>query len=171
MRSALLVSVCAGLVGSVNAQFSLTVLHNGDGESQLIDSGNPNFGGVARFKTLVDQLRAGATTDGVLTIAAGDNFLAGPELTVGVNDGVFYDAIAFAAIGYDASAVGNHEFDFGPDVLEDFIIDSTLAGSPATFVSTNLDFANEPGLNSLVGSEITDVELFDFGGTFVGVIG
>ncbi|MEO1583909.1 MAG: 5'-nucleotidase C-terminal domain-containing protein [Planctomycetota bacterium] len=171
MRHALTLSLCAGLAGAANGQFSLTLLHNGDGESQLINSGDADFGGVARFKTLVDQLRTVATTDGVLTIAAGDNFLAGPEYTVGVNNGVFYDALAFAAIGYDASAIGNHEFDLGPDVLEDFIVENTLAGSPATFVSTNLDFANEPGLLSLVGSEITDVELFDLNGTFVGVIG
>ncbi|MEM9166572.1 MAG: 5'-nucleotidase C-terminal domain-containing protein [Planctomycetota bacterium] len=179
MRYALSLSVCAGLAAGLlsdtaRAQFSLTLLHNGDAESQVVavDPVNlPDFGGVARFKTLVDQLRAGATTDGVLTVAAGDNFLAGPEYTVGVNDGVFYDAIAFAAIGYDASAIGNHEFDFGPDVLEQFILESNAAGGTTSFVSTNLDFTNEPGLNALAGSSITDVEIFDFGGTFVGVIG
>jgi 5'-nucleotidase len=173
MRSALTLILCAGLAGAAGGQFSLTVLHNGDGESQIVSApGNPDFGGVARFKTLADQLRASATTDGVLTIAAGDNFLAGPEYTVGVNDGVFYDAIAFAAIGYDAAAIGNHEFDFGPDVLEQFILESNAAGSTTTFVSTNLDFTSEPGLDALVsGGSISDFQVFDFGGTQVGVIG
>ncbi len=173
MRSALMLSLCAGLAGAAHAQFSLTVLHNGDGESQVVSApGQPDFGGVARFKTLVDQLRASATTDGVLTLAAGDNFLAGPEYTVGVNDGVFYDAVAFAAMGYDASAIGNHEFDFGPDVLESFIVESENAGSTTTFVSNNLDFTNEAGLLALENAgSISDFEVFDFGGTLVGVIG
>jgi len=39
-------------------RFKLTILHNNDGESQLINApASEDFGGVARFKTLVDQLR------------------------------------------------------------------------------------------------------------------
>ncbi|MGP1273244.1 MAG: 5'-nucleotidase C-terminal domain-containing protein [Phycisphaerales bacterium] len=172
-RTLLLATIAGMAAGSSDAQFSLTLLHNGDAESQVISApGQPDFGGVARFKTLVDQLRAGATTDGVLTIAAGDNFLAGPEYTVGVNDGVFYDAVAFAAIGYDAAAIGNHEFDFGPDVLEQFIVDGAANLSPATFVSTNLDFAGEPGLLAQQAlGRISSFQVFSFSGTQVGVIG
>lgn len=41
--------------------FKLTILHNNDGESQLIDAGEglEDFGGVDRFKTLADQLKKG----------------------------------------------------------------------------------------------------------------
>lgn len=159
--------------GSASGQFSLTVLHNGDGESQLVSAaGQPDFGGVARFKTLMDTLRAASTTDGLLAINAGDSFLAGPEYTVGVNDGVFYDAVAFAAIGYDASAIGNHEFDFGPDVLESFLLAVNANSGLTTFVTNNLDFAAEPGLEARrTAGQISDFEVFDFAGTKVGVIG
>lgn len=159
--------------GSASGQFSLTILHNGDGESQLVNAaGQPDFGGVARFKSLVDSLRASNTTDALLTIGAGDSFLAGPEYTVGVNDGIFYDAVAFAAIGYDASAIGNHEFDFGPDILESFLLTIAANGGPTTFVSNNLDFTNEPGLQARrTAGQISDFEIFDFNGTKVGVIG
>jgi hypothetical protein len=59
---------------------------------------------------------------GVMMVSSGDNFLAGPEFNAGVDNGIpFYDTIALDLIGYDAIAIGNHDFDFGPDVLADFI--------------------------------------------------
>jgi 5'-nucleotidase len=54
-------------------------------------------------------------------------------------------------IGYDAIAIGNHEFDFGPDVLADFIRGFT---PPVPFVSANLDFNQEPNLKTLVDQAI-----------------
>ena len=65
----------------------LTILHNNDGESQLLFApGQEDFGGVARFKTLMDNLRDEADASGaVLTLSSGDNFLAGPEFQVSLN--------------------------------------------------------------------------------------
>ena len=39
--------------------FWLTILHNNDGESQVIDAGSglEDFGGAARFQTVVDNLK------------------------------------------------------------------------------------------------------------------
>ena len=142
------------LIKKPKPAFTLTVLHNNDGESQLIDAGSglEDFGGVARFATLVDELRAealeGAGSRGVLLLSSGDNFLAGPEFNASLEKGVpFYDTIAMQLIGYDAAAIGNHEFDFGPDVLADFI--NGFDPSPP-FVSANLDFGGEPNLQALV---------------------
>lgn len=144
--------------------FQLTLLHNNDGESQLLGaSPDPNYGGVARFATLVDQLRAEARLrppfdadrarrSGVLMLSSGDNFLAGPEFQASLDKGVpFYDATAMRLIGYDASAIGNHEFDFGPDVLADFI-EGFNGETP--FVSANLDVSAEPRLASLADMDI-----------------
>ncbi|HEY8474893.1 MAG TPA: bifunctional metallophosphatase/5'-nucleotidase [Natronosporangium sp.] len=140
--------------------FTLTVLHNNDGESKLVNApGNPDFGGVARFATLVDQLRREATHGrppagqaarrGVVLLSSGDNFLAGPEFNASLANGVpFYDSLALKSIGYDAMAIGNHEFDFGPDVLADFI--EGFGRKPPPFVSANLDFSDEPRLAELV---------------------
>jgi 2',3'-cyclic-nucleotide 2'-phosphodiesterase (5'-nucleotidase family) len=150
--------VPAAAVPQAKVTFSLTLLHNNDGESQLIDAGEglEDFGGVARFATLIDDLREEALTGGhgkksrrgVLTVSSGDNFLAGPEFNASLEKGVpFYDAIAMDLIGYDASAIGNHEFDFGPDILADFIQSFT---NPPPFVSANLDMTGEPELQALV---------------------
>lgn len=146
--------------------FWLTLLHNNDGESQLIDAGSglEDFGGVARFAALVEQLkfeaahgpRSAALRRGgkrsVLMVSSGDNFLAGPEFNSSLQAGVpFFDTIAMDLIGYDAIAIGNHEFDFGPDVLADFISGFTSA---VPFLSANLDFSGEPSLQALVDAGI-----------------
>ena len=45
-----------------DVHFYLTILHNNDGESQVINTGPglEDFGGAARFKTVVDNLKWGA---------------------------------------------------------------------------------------------------------------
>ena len=68
-------------------------------ESQLVQASGdlPNFGGVARFASLVHQLRSEALEQGaaVITLSSGDNVLSGPELSASLTeDAPFYDAIA-----------------------------------------------------------------------------
>lgn len=144
-----------------NPDFTLTILHNNDAESQLINVGPglENFGGAARFKTLVDQLKEkalagsdeggvpGVGKRGVVMLSSGDNFLAGPEFNASLDKGPpFFDTIAMDLIGYDAVAMGNHDFDFGPDVLADFIEGFQ---TPVPFLSSNLDVSGEPRLAAL----------------------
>lgn len=159
--------------------FYLTVLHHSDGESQLINAGgsNTSYGGVARFKTLVDELKAQSLTDpgdgiprGVVMISSGDNFLAGPEFNASLTKGVpFYDSTALDLIGYDALTIGNHEFDFGPDVLQDFI--ESFPGTPR-FITANLDFTGEPGLQALVDDgRISSSVVLSVAGQQIGVVG
>jgi len=128
----------------------LVILHNNDGESQLLNAGRglEDFGGAARFVTLVKQQRDQASAQGcvVLTLSSGDNFLPGPEFTASLEKGVpFYDSMVISAIDYDAMAIGNHEFDFGPEVFAD-LIEGT---QDDVFLSANLDFSAEPGLQTL----------------------
>ncbi|MEQ9095560.1 MAG: 5'-nucleotidase C-terminal domain-containing protein [Phycisphaerales bacterium] len=181
--ASLLLAVAAG-TASAQTDFYLHLLHHNDGESQLIDAGSglEDFGGVARFATVVSNLRTEATTfpagsfaRGSLLITSGDNFLPGPEFSVSLDRGVpFFDTVALDLIGYDAFIIGNHEFDFGPDILEDFI--AGFSTNPAPFLSANLDFSAEPGLQALVDggriapSTVVDV-MTDAGVRRVGVIG
>ena len=141
--------------------FWLTVLHNNDGESRLLSAGSglEDFGGVARFKVVVDELKRSALTGpppaaqrgakrGALMLSSGDNFLPGPEFNVSIAGGVpFLDTVALDAIGYDAIVIGNHDFDFGPDTLADFI---SGFSRPVPYLSANLDFSAEPRLQSYV---------------------
>jgi len=137
---------------------SLTILHNNDGESQLLNesSAGTQFGGAARFVTAVRTARKVKSDRDVLTISSGDHFLASPELNATLQtlsddnpgDGTFFDARVLDAIGYDAIVLGNHDFDFGPEFLADFI--ERLPSTP--FLSANVIFTGEPRLRALVVS-------------------
>ena len=161
------------------ADYCLTVLHNNDGESQLLSApGLDAFGGIARFASLVEQqrqafsdlTRAGCEEAQVLTVTSGDNFLAGPEFSASLDKGVpFYDSTAIDLIGYDALALGNHDFDFGPEVTADFV---EGVDSDAVFLSANLDFSAEPDLQALVDAgRIAGSTTIELGSRVVGVIG
>ncbi|MEM6327109.1 MAG: choice-of-anchor I family protein [Bacteroidota bacterium] len=166
--------------GPDDRQFTLTVLHHNDGESDLLGfevDGVP-YGGIARFATVVEnaRARAEAETDGSVLVSSGDNFLAGPELNASFDDGTFYDAIAMAEIGYDAIAIGNHEFDLGPDVLADFI--GTYASradadeAEARFLSANLDVSGEAELQAFLDTGVLATRrVVDVNGRRVGIIG
>ncbi len=153
------------------ADFWLTILHNNDGESQLLNAGEDleDFGGVARFVALARDLRDDAE-DGVLMLSSGDNFLAGPEFSASLEKGVpFYDSLALRRALYDAIAIGNHEFDFGPDVLADFI--KGFRGR-VPFLSVNLDVSPEPRLQVLAEQGIIAAStVVETAGEEVGVIG
>ncbi|HEX6254414.1 MAG TPA: 5'-nucleotidase C-terminal domain-containing protein [Euzebyales bacterium] len=158
--------------------FTLTVLHNNDGESDLLPDEN-GAGSISRFAWLLDDLRDDALTGstkargktGVVTITAGDNFLASPELQASFDKGIpWYDAIALDSLDYDAFTIGNHEFDFGPDVLADFI--NSFSGNDDFFLSANLDFSQEPALQALVDEgRIRPSIVVKERGELIGIIG
>ncbi len=156
-----------------SGELQLVILHHNDGESQLVQASSdlPDYGGVARFASLVHQLRSQAAEDGaaVITISSGDNFLSGPELSVSLgDDSPFYDALALNLIGYDALTIGNHEFDLGPDLLARFITETTTA----PFISANLDFSGEPVLAALVDEgRIAPSAVVEKQGRRIGIIG
>jgi 5'-nucleotidase len=168
----LLLSLASGSLAGETA-FTLTVLHNNDGESQLIDAGKglENFGGAARFLTVANQLRSeAALVGGSIMLSSGDNFLAGPEFNASLANGVpFYDTIAMDLIGYDAACIGNHEFDFGPQTLADFLSGFT---GPVPFLSANLDFSGEPALQDLVDQgRIASRAVVTVNGELIGIVG
>ena len=151
--------------------FTLTILHNNDGESKLLPDEDSGFPGVARFATQVKlmQAAAAAASSGVVTLTSGDNFLASQELGISLaRDGALYDSVALSGL-YDAMALGNHDFDFGPDVTARFI---EGFDPPVTFLSANADFSNEPVLQALVDSgKLAASTVVDTGGQQIGVIG
>ncbi len=153
----------SGGIGIYNLEnsesFNLTILHNNDGESDLFSyKGSADHGGIARFKTAMDAHHDFFANigHGVVEVFAGDSFLAGPEFAASLESGApgsrtFYDALALSRIGYDAFAIGNHEMDFGPDVLAEFIGDAQTT-HPSLYLSANLDFANEADMLAQVTS-------------------
>ena len=148
--------------------FSLTILHNNDGESKLLPDEDSGFPGVARFVTQMKQMQAAADA-GVVTLTSGDNFLASQELNVSLaREGALYDSIALSGL-YDAMALGNHDFDLGPEVTARFI----EGFDPAVpFLSANAGFSGEPVLQALVDDGVlAGSTVVETAGQQVGVIG
>ncbi|MEL6627184.1 MAG: 5'-nucleotidase C-terminal domain-containing protein [Bacteroidota bacterium] len=169
----------AVMTTSTNAQITLTLLHNNDAESQLVSaSGQPDFGGAARFKALVDQERAAAAGNGdaVVVVTSGDNFIPSKEFNASLalpTTADLYDAELIAAVGYDALCLGNHDFDFGPSVLARLVEDvNGLSGSTVPFLSANLDFSGEPALAALEAlGQLAPFTIVNKNGTDIGIIG
>jgi hypothetical protein len=160
--ASVLVRFLDGLLSVLDAPFDLTVLHINDGESALLPEelgGNEGDPGVARFiadllaaqdDALTPVMAADAHDDDVVrayvTVSSGDNYLAGPQLAATFDDpDEFFDAYVYLRGNFDAMTIGNHEFDFGPDVFADFV----EATEDIPFISANLDFSGEPRLAAL----------------------
>ena len=178
--------------GPVDPSFRLTVLHNNDGESKYkVGDSVRNYGGVANFRTVLDELRreaneytdadveSGKTRKGTVTISSGDNILAGLNLRASFErfdsgEGAFYDDIALGALGYDGLTIGNHEYDFGPQRLAQLI---EFFPGDAPFLSANTDFSgtstpNELDLQDLFDEgRIAESTVTEKGGEEIGIIG
>ncbi|MFT5197767.1 MAG: 5'-nucleotidase/UDP-sugar diphosphatase [Planctomycetota bacterium] len=104
----------------------------------------PDTGGVERLAAYVKKVRAQAERDGheVLVVDAGDWFQGTPE--GGIEDGLPFLEI-LGEVGYDAMAVGNHEFDHGVQVLEDHL---SVLEIPALLANTS-----EPSGSFLKGTQ------------------
>ena len=113
--------------------FKLGVLHINDLHSRIESIGRSDatcspqdaaeercFGGYARLATKIRERREALSADGVpvVTLDAGDQFQGSLYYTTykGMAEVEFMNAI-----GFDAMALGNHEFDDGPGVLAEFI--------------------------------------------------
>ncbi|MEM9564636.1 MAG: bifunctional metallophosphatase/5'-nucleotidase [Actinomycetota bacterium] len=164
---------------SEEPKFTLTVLHNNDGESSLLplDIEGVSYGGVARFQSKVDELRRSAKRPsfdegeapqrGSVLLNSGDNFLAGPTFEASRQGNEFYDARAVRLLGYDALAIGNHEFDFGPETFARFV----RQVAPIPFVSANLDYSGEPSLARLAGRRLVSSDVITENGRRIGIVG
>ena len=89
--------------------FKITILHTNDHHGRFWKNGDGEYGMAAR-KTLIDQLRAEVASSGGYSL-----LLDGGDVNTGVPESDLQDAVpdfkGMNLLGYDAMAVGNHEFD------------------------------------------------------------
>lgn len=154
LASCVLFSVAASAQG-----WSLTIVHSNDLHSHIeqTTTGGRKLGGYARHVSLINQIRS--ENENVLLVNAGDTF----QGTIFFNT---YEGLSDLAYlnyaGYDAVAVGNHEFDRGTSVFARFIRSATFP-----VLAANVDVSEDPDLKGLVApSAIVDVN-----GERVGVVG
>ena len=127
----LTVGVLALSAGTALADFQLTILHINDFHSRIepinrYDSTcsakesetNECFGGIARVKSAIDAKRAELKGSNLLVLDAGDEFQGSLYYSTFKSGPV---AEFMNGIGFDAMAIGNHEFDDGPAELDKLI--------------------------------------------------
>lgn len=142
---------------------TLTILHNNDGESALLPeqsytttAGKLIYGSAAAFSSVMKRevKSAKAASNAVLSVYAGDSFLASKTLicSTPADKGAtttVYDGAAQSLMPYDLHVLGNHEFDYGTGFLKRYI-DSFSGKRHYPFLSGNLDFAANSDLAAMV---------------------
>ena len=95
--------------------YRITILHTNDNHGRFWQNQNGEYGMAAR-KTLLDNIRAEVKAEGGTTL-----LLSGGDINTGVPESDLQDAEpdfkGMNLLGYDAMALGNHEFDNPLDVL------------------------------------------------------
>jgi 5'-nucleotidase len=130
-------------------------------------AGAHEVGGLARFGTMVQEIRSGK--EPVLLLDSGDLFQGTLESNVQHGRAVI---AAYNLLGYDASTLGNHDFDFGrepPDESLQAAIKARLREAHFPFLAANVIDSKTgelPRWKNLAASKI-----FDLDGFKVGVIG
>ncbi len=139
----------------------LTILHTNDQHSRIepFDASytkNPNQGGFARRAALVQKIRK--EEKNVLLLDSGDTFQGTPYFNF------FGGELEFklmSMMGYDASTMGNHDFDNG---LEGF--KKVLPNAKFPFLCANYDFKN-----TMLEGLTQPYKVFDKNGIRVGIFG
>ena len=142
--------------------FVLQLLHASD-----MDGAVGALDNVETFSALLDQFRS-QLPQRTLVLSSGDNFIPGPRFYAaadvaalaalglpGIGRG---DIALLSAMGFQASALGNHEFDLGPGALASVIApeqgeDGAYRGAAFPYLSANLGLADDPELAPLVTAD------------------
>ncbi|HBC3537824.1 bifunctional UDP-sugar hydrolase/5'-nucleotidase UshA [Vibrio parahaemolyticus] len=124
IKTALSAAILASLAGcasqpahewNADTTYKLTVLHTNDHHGRFWQNKHGEYGMAAR-KTLIDDLRDEIQAEGGSVL-----LLSGGDINTGVPESDLQDAEpdfkGMSKIGYDAMALGNHEFDNPLDVL------------------------------------------------------
>lgn len=185
----LLALVCLlASLASVAAERRFVVLHTNDWQSRLLGYGpnsdytpetlddDPTIGGVARLASLLQQRRAAAGETPLLTLDAGDFSMGTLFHTVTREEGG--ELRLLGALGYDATTLGNHEFDFRPAGLARMIEAAARAGDApevpilASNIRFSPDSADDDALETLQRSgRIQPYRILEKGGLRFGLFG
>jgi 5'-nucleotidase / UDP-sugar diphosphatase len=100
----------------INQTVRITIMHTNDHHGRFWKNADGEYGMAAR-KTVIDQIRADVSAGGGYSL-----LLDGGDVNTGVPESDLQDAVpdfkGMNLLGYDAMAVGNHEFDKPPFVLK-----------------------------------------------------
>ncbi|HWQ22014.1 MAG TPA: 5'-nucleotidase C-terminal domain-containing protein, partial [Clostridia bacterium] len=136
---------------------TVVILHTNDFHGNLvpvIDANKNSVAGAAREATIINTMRSTFGADHVLLVDAGDaiqgatvaNLFQGKSVTD-----------AYNAMGYNVATLGNHEWDYGQEVLKERIADAKFDYVNSNLTGTNL------GWKSSVIKNIAGINIGLFG--------
>lgn len=168
-----ILATSTALTGAAYADFTLNILHFNDFHSRYdsinaydsncdaeADAAGECFGGMARLKTAIETERAALKDAGenVILLDAGDDFQGSLYYTT------YHSEIINEfnnQLGIDVMALGNHEFDDGPEETA-----KLLAGAEYPIISGNLNVSQEPAL----AGKLPGVIVLEVAGEKIGVV-
>lgn len=150
---------------------TLQILHASD-----FEAGIPALDDAVRFSAILNRFRtntegsfgvSGNILANTLTLSSGDNYIPGPFLNASSDESLNdllgddsgpgrADIAIMNALGIQASAFGNHEFDLGTSLVADLLSDEP--GTSFPYLSSNLDFSTDSNLADLVADNPTTAE-------------
>ncbi|MEM6695495.1 MAG: 5'-nucleotidase C-terminal domain-containing protein [Pseudomonadota bacterium] len=157
--------------GAAAAEYTLHIIHINDLHSRVepinrFDStcnaednaAGECFGGYARVATKIAELRAELGDANVIVLDAGDQYQGSLMYTTYKGD---VEAEMMEIIGFDAMAVGNHEFDDGPEGLLKLIDNVSFP-----VISGNLDVSQ----SNVLAGKLENHTVLEVGGEKIGII-
>ncbi len=171
MKKLLLSTALVAGALSASAEYTLNVIHINDLHSRVEpinkydstcssednDAGEC-FGGYARVATKIAELREELGDQNLVVLDAGDQYQGSLMYTTYKGD---VEIELMEKIGFDAMAVGNHEFDDGPEGLA-----KLLDGVSFPVISGNLDVSQSNVLNG----KLENHTVLEVGGKKIGII-
>jgi len=173
MKTRILTTTCALAMaaGTASADFTLHVIHINDLHSRIepinrFDStcsaednaAGECFGGIARVITKINELRSELEGENVIVLDAGDQYQGSLMYTTYKGD---VEAEFAEQIGFDAMAVGNHEFDDGDEGLRKLTDNVSFP-----IVSGNIDVSS----SNVLAGQVENHVVLEVGGERIGII-
>lgn len=139
----------------------LTILYTNDVHSRIEpfpdnDPRYANMGGYARRAAVIENIKK--ENENVILLDAGDIFQGTPYFNL-YHGELEYKLMSM--MGYDATTIGNHDFDLGVDNLV-----KQMPHAGFAFINCNYDFSD-----TALHDKIVPYKVFDKGGIKIGVLG
>jgi 5'-nucleotidase/UDP-sugar diphosphatase len=140
-----------------SAELTLQVLHASDFEAGL-----DAVADAPAFSSVLAALKA-EYPNNTLILSSGDNYIPGPFFNAAGDTAAGFNLVAgrgdismLNAMGFQAAAFGNHEFDAGTPQVRSLILRDAAVGYQGTmfpYLSANLNFATDSSMASLVAAD------------------
>jgi len=187
LRASILFLLVAG-AGVLRAPaFTLQILHASD-----FEAGIPALDDAPRFSSVVEGLKAVYPANTVV-LSSGDNYIVGPFMNASADPAASNlcnivkgrgDVLILNAIGIQAAAFGNHEFDDNTALVRSLLLPDGAVGYPGTafpYLSANVVFTNDNNLKSQVTNDLLEAASISnriarsctiaVGGELLGIVG